>query len=193
MSYPSTSPLFFPRGANSSLSSTPANIPFFPSTFPMNLTVPCMLPGTSTRSPTSRSSPSPRDGVKGGIFPVVCESSSSTVLKPYPSLASGIAASEEEVSALRELFLGSAFGLAVCGDKWNDAPRFGLEAVLMPLFNEGRGRARALRGVLEDIWDRVQHNTECTPARPATVGGDAIRAITNTARAIDSVFDDGAL
>jgi len=109
VSYPSTSPLFLPREANSSLSSTPAKVPFLPFTVPINLTVPCMLPGTSTRSPTSRSSSDPRDGVKGGIVPIVGESSSNTVLKPYPTLASGMAARELDVSVLSDDLRDSAF------------------------------------------------------------------------------------
>lgn len=53
---PSTSPLFFPRRAYSALSSTPANFPGFPATVPRYRTVPCMPPGTFTRSPTWMSS-----------------------------------------------------------------------------------------------------------------------------------------
>lgn len=53
---PSTSPLFFPRGACSLLSSMPANLPGLPATVPRNLTVPNMPPGTFTRSPTWTSS-----------------------------------------------------------------------------------------------------------------------------------------
>lgn len=64
---PSTSPLFFPRCANSGCSSTPANMPFLPGMVPMKRTVPCMLPGTWTLSPTPRSSTggTPALGVKG--------------------------------------------------------------------------------------------------------------------------------
>lgn len=65
--YPSTSPLFLPRCANSECSSTPANIPFLPGMVPIKRTVPCMLPGTSTLSPTVTSSTggAPALGVKG--------------------------------------------------------------------------------------------------------------------------------
>lgn len=56
--HPSTSPSFFPRDAYSLLSCTPAKVPFFPLTTPMNLTTPCMPPGTSTISPTPMSRPS---------------------------------------------------------------------------------------------------------------------------------------
>jgi hypothetical protein len=55
--HPSTSPSFFPRDAYSLLSSTPANTPFLLDTAPMNFTVPCMPPGTSTRSPSPMSTP----------------------------------------------------------------------------------------------------------------------------------------
>jgi hypothetical protein len=51
----STSPSFLPLEAYSLLNSTPAKTPFFPRTLPMNLTTPCMPPGTSTASPTSMS------------------------------------------------------------------------------------------------------------------------------------------
>ncbi len=159
MSYPSTSPLFLPREANSSLSSTPANVPFLPFTVPMNLTLPYMFPGTSTRSPTSRSSLDLRDGVKGGILPIVGESSSNTFLNPYPTLASGIVARELDVSVPKEDFRVSAFGLLLSADICGalalyEALRLGLlEAELMPLLSEGRGRARDRFGVwlLDDI------------------------------------------
>lgn len=48
---PSTSPLFFPRLACSKASSMPANFPGFPATVPKYFTVPCIPPGTLTRSP----------------------------------------------------------------------------------------------------------------------------------------------
>jgi hypothetical protein len=61
------------------------------------------------------------------------------------------------VSALREDFRASAFGRASpdnCSALY-DAPRFGLEAVFMPLFRDGRGLARARRGVkFDDIGAR---------------------------------------
>lgn len=149
MSYPSTSPLFFPRIANSSLNSTPAKVPFLPCTFPTNLTVPCILPGTSTKSPTSRSSPSlAREGVKGGIFLGVGEYSSST-FRLYCALASGMVARDPEVSALNDVFRVSGFPLSAGGCKeLKDAARLGLDAVLIPLFSiEGLGRARTRLGV----------------------------------------------
>lgn len=62
-------------------------------------------------------------------------------------------AREEDVSALRDDFRASAFGLPSpdnCSALY-DAPRFGLEAVLMPLFRVVRGLARARRGVKFDI------------------------------------------
>lgn len=66
-------------------------------------------------------------------------------------------AREEEVSAFREDFRASAFGRARpdnCSALY-DAPRFGLEAVLMLLFSDGRGLCRARRGVkLDDIEAR---------------------------------------
>ena len=52
--FPPTSPEFFPLEAYSVANSTPANVPFLPSTLPMNRTVPCMPPGTLTGSPTRR-------------------------------------------------------------------------------------------------------------------------------------------
>ena len=54
--FPSTSPLFFPRLACSAANSIPANFPGFPATVPRYRTVPYMLPGTFTRSPTWTSS-----------------------------------------------------------------------------------------------------------------------------------------
>lgn len=69
--YPSTSPSFFPRGAYCLLSSTPANTPFFPRTLPMNLTTPCMPPGTSTKSPTPMSCPSAPILAEGDVGPPV--------------------------------------------------------------------------------------------------------------------------
>jgi len=67
--HPSTSPSFFPRDANSLLSSTPAKTPFLFDTAPMNLTTPCMPPGTSTRSPTPMSCPSAPILLAGGDAP----------------------------------------------------------------------------------------------------------------------------
>lgn len=67
--YPSTSPSFFPRAAYCLLSSTPANTPFLPLTLPMNLTTPCMPPGTSTASPTPISRPSAPILLAGGDGP----------------------------------------------------------------------------------------------------------------------------
>jgi hypothetical protein len=55
LTYPSTSPSFFPLAANSLSNSTPTKRPVLPLTFPMNLTMPYISPGTSTGSPTFRS------------------------------------------------------------------------------------------------------------------------------------------
>lgn len=82
---------------------------------------------------------------------VVEESSSNTVLKPYPSLASGIVAKECEVSALREDFRRSVFGRALsagfCKPLLYEAARLGLEAV----FKDGRGRFARDLGVKVDM------------------------------------------
>jgi hypothetical protein len=67
--HPSTSPSFFPREAYSLLSSTPANTPFLLDTAPINLTVPCMPPGTSTTSPIPMSRPSAPILLVGGDAP----------------------------------------------------------------------------------------------------------------------------
>lgn len=67
--HPSTSPLFFPRDAYSLLSSTPAKTPFLLDTAPINLTTPCMPPGTSTTSPTPMSRPSAPILLAGGEAP----------------------------------------------------------------------------------------------------------------------------
>jgi hypothetical protein len=67
--HPSTSPSFFPRDAYSLLNSTPAKTPFLLDTAPMNLTVPCMPPGTSTRSPRPMSRPSAPILLAGGDWP----------------------------------------------------------------------------------------------------------------------------
>jgi hypothetical protein len=67
--HPSTSPSFFPRVAYSRLSSTPAKTPFLFDTVPINLTTPCMPPGTSTLSPTPMSCPSAPILLAGGDAP----------------------------------------------------------------------------------------------------------------------------
>lgn len=112
--YPSTSPSFFPRVAYSLLSSTPANMPFFPLTGPINLTKPCMLPGTSTASPTSISRPSPPTifGGEGGGS------------KCWP------------VNALKEAFLARAVEFA----RERLRLRLGLDAVFM--FEDARDGRR---------------------------------------------------
>ena len=57
------------------------------------------------------------------------------------------------MSALKEDFRASAFCRALSPGNCSalyDAPRFGLEAVLIPLFRDGRGLARVRRGVKFD-------------------------------------------
>lgn len=99
--------------AKSGCNSIPAKTPFFPRTVPTNRTIPCMFPGTSTESPTAKSSPIPgpgpglRPGVVGIIFAFSGDDDSvRTLSMPYVSLTSGMAARDDWVSAARDPFRG---------------------------------------------------------------------------------------
>src|SRR3569833_804723 len=125
--YPSTSPLFFPRDAKSWWSSTPAKVPFRPATVPTKRTVPYMLPGTSTVSPMEMSSPAILPGVSGAILRGV----SFSVLRAYISVASGMVASVLFVWAANEA-LRDRDGKARHDNEAKRTFRLGVEAVAMP-------------------------------------------------------------